>query len=189
MAIAGTDWARIGGIAAITVAVFTGITAVIAALAYRHGRTVAGQRWPLRIRNASASRFLMNPIVVSPAQVDSGEWDQHRMVLVHIYNHSDSEQYFGVLDKCRVVWPRRPKPRAHVMHAGYGLPPHGGGVMAVVLGNGGGEWPKSKCWVWLRLVTSSGFRQRRLVRGTLIDYDARWSPLERSPGLPPIPET
>jgi hypothetical protein len=183
----GTDWARIGGIAAICVAAFTGLTVVLQYLSNRHDRTITGYRRPFRIRSASSAMFLMVPIVVTPAEVASDAWRHHRMILVHIYNHSDSQQFFGMEPACRVVWPRGPRPRPSVVRAAYALPAHSGAVMAVVLTNGGGDWPTTKCWLWLRIVSSSAFHQRRLIRGALIDYDPRWSPQERSPGLPPIP--
>jgi hypothetical protein len=173
-------------------ALFTGILAWIGILSLRHSRDVSGRRKPIVIGRADVTDSVLHP-GTSLADSASAYSDPlgHRVVLVHLYNHSDSEQiiYFN---HGTIWWPRiRPKPT--VAHQSITLPAHRGGSMALVLA--GASWPdgsertervpriyETKYWGSIRGRTASLQRVRYRGRLPLADFDPMW--LERRlPGV------
>lgn len=87
----GTNWTLIG---TYLIVLFTGLTALVAYMAYRHGRVSTGHhRRAVRIRRGSIDPqwFVKESL---------GE----RMGAFSFYNNSDVDQPFSI-ESCRVVWP------------------------------------------------------------------------------------
>ena len=168
--LATVDWAAIGGIAAVVVALFTGLTALITYLQHRHELAVTGWRNPIRIRRPSrlSGVKLAIPRTLETAPVPEEESEAHRELALQIFNRSAVPQVV-MFDKrkTRVRFPRRV--RAQLVTTGFEVSPHSGGIVFLVMK---GEWSKAHhspngmvlCFVTIRAGTNTGHKiRRRLV--------------------------
>ena len=80
-----------------------------------------------------------------PAYVPKDTESEYRLGYVHIFNHSDSDQFLAINDrKTRIVWPRMKHCRFAAISQGVFLPPHSGGSVPIVFRSSTGRWPDDK---------------------------------------------
>ena len=160
-------------IATVLVAVFTGITMLIAYRVYRHGRALTG--WSNPIKTARARK--LDSYNYLPERLGTTAGDSRRNVGIVIFNHADTDQIIRFdTSRSRIIWPKIRGTKLLVADKGYKIESHQGGLVLMGINSSTGKWPedvsdpktgiwwKRRYWLWLISATASGHRRRRLRR-------------------------
>jgi hypothetical protein len=156
------EWTLIGVLVTAAGAV---AAAVVSALIYGHGRTVAAHRQAVQIR-----RGLLRSTFIEQGVRLIGDDAVGTMALVHMFNRSEIRQQIEFdLHKSRIVWPRL-KHQPHVRFALLDWAGGAGGNVAIALSYPDDDvWPDDTidpatgCYrrrYWLRVVARTQNRKR-----------------------------
>jgi hypothetical protein len=165
---AGVDWAFIGAMSGIVVAVFTGLTALVSWMVYRHTRLASGHhRRSVKMRS------------VHPDDTQFSSPRIHeRLAGVAFYNESDINQPFDLVQQT-VLWPRGLCVRG-VYHwpIGFGVLSRSLSetVTLQVVRKNRGPVTETKCWVLIKTLD--------VVRGKVIHHVGHLSLLDDYWGRP-----
>ncbi len=131
---------------ALATAIFTLGLLVLSIIVYRHTRDLSGRRKPVVMAKTRDGQFMYLVRTKSkPAYVPKDTESEYRLGYVHIFNHSDSDQFLAINDrKTRIVWPRMKHCRFAAISQGVFLPPHSGGSVPIVFRSSTGRWPDDK---------------------------------------------
>jgi hypothetical protein len=140
--VAATRTDVLTAIGAVLTALITGGILVLSLIAYKHSRTLAGRRKPIVTARTTDTQFMYAWTTKSlPAYVDKDHKDEARLGYVHMFNHSDSDQFISFRKRTRIVWPRLHGVKLVAVAQGVFLPAHEGGSVPIVLQSNTGQWP------------------------------------------------